>query len=58
MRRFRWLTGLMGLSAANCRKAITACIQSVAMFGSKLWWKGDHIQETIGWADELHLLVN
>jgi len=37
---------------------MTACIQSVAMFGSELWWKGDQIQGTIGQANELQLLVN
>jgi len=31
----------MGLSPTNCRKVMTACIQSDAMFGSELWWKGD-----------------
>jgi len=34
------LTGQMGLSPANCRKVMTACVQSVAMFGAELWWKG------------------
>jgi len=33
------LTGQMGLSPANCREVMTACIQSVAMFGWELWWK-------------------
>jgi len=33
----RRLAGQMGLSPANCRKVMTACIQSVAMFGSELW---------------------
>jgi len=37
---------------------MTACIQSVAMFGSHLRWKGDHVTGTIGRADELQLLVN
>jgi len=58
MLRLRRLTGQMGLSPANCRKVMTACIQSVAMFGSELWWKGDHVSGTIGRADELQLLVN
>jgi len=35
-----------------------ACIQSAAMFGSELWWKGDHITGTKGRAEELQLLVN
>jgi hypothetical protein len=35
--RLRRLTGQMGLALVNCRKVMTACIQSVAMFGSELW---------------------
>ena len=36
--RTRWhgLAGSQG-RPANCRKAMTACAQSVAMFGSELW---------------------
>jgi len=37
---------------------MTACIQSVAMFGSELWWKGDHVRGTIGRVDKFQLLVN
>jgi hypothetical protein len=33
MGRLRWLTGQIGLSPVNCRKVMTACAQSVAMFG-------------------------
>jgi len=32
MTRLRRLTWQMGLSPANCRKVVTACVQSVAMF--------------------------
>jgi len=32
---------------------MTACIQSTAMFGSELWWKGDHVTGTKGRAEEL-----
>jgi len=56
--RLHRLTRQMGLSPANCRKAMTACIQSAAMFGSELWWKGDHVTGTKGRAEELQLLVN
>jgi len=56
--QLRRLTGQLGLSPANCRKVMTACIQSVAMFGSELWWKGDQVRGTVGQADELQLLVN
>jgi len=58
MARLRRLIGQMGLSPANCRKVMTACIQSVAMFGSELWWKGGHVPGIVGRADELQLLVN
>ena len=37
---------------------MTACVQSVAMFGSELWWKGGNIRGTTGRAEELQLLVN
>ena len=36
MTRLRRLTGQMGLSPANCRKVMMACVQSVAMFGAEL----------------------
>jgi hypothetical protein len=52
------LTGQMRLSPVNCRKAMTACAQSVATFGAELWWKGDHVRGTVGQADELQLLAN
>jgi hypothetical protein len=58
MGRLRRLTGQMGLSPANCRKVMTAYIQSVAMFGSELWWKGDGVVGTMGRAEELQKLVN
>jgi hypothetical protein len=35
--RLRRLMGQMGLVPVNCRKVMTACIQSVAMFGSELY---------------------
>jgi len=52
------LAGQMGLSPANCWKVMTACVQSVAMFGSELWWEYDHVWGTISRADELQLPVN
>ena len=58
MARVRRLAGQIWLSPANCRKVMTACIQSVTMFGSELWWKGDHTLGTIGQSNELQLLVN
>jgi len=54
----RQLTGQMGLSPANCHKVMTACIQSVAMFESELWCKGDRVDSTIGRAKELQKEVN
>jgi hypothetical protein len=56
--RLHRLTGQMGLAPANCRKVMTACIQSVAMFGSELWWKGNSVVGTIERAEELQILVN
>ena len=58
MARLHRLTGQMGLSPTNCRKVMTACVQSVAMYGAELWWKGDLAEGTIGRAKELQILVN
>jgi len=43
--------GQMGLSPANCRKVMTACVQFVTMFGAELWRKGDQVWGTMGQAD-------
>jgi hypothetical protein len=51
--RLRQLTGQMGLAPVNCRKVMTACIQSVAMFGAELWWRGDGAMGTKERATEL-----
>jgi len=56
--RLRRLTGQLGLSLANYRKAMTTCIQSVVMFGAELWWKGEGARGTVGRANDLQLLVN
>jgi len=53
MIRLRQLTGQMGLSLANCRKVMMACTQSVTMFGSELWWTGDHVTGTMSQAEDL-----
>jgi len=58
MTRLRQLTGKIGLSLMNCRRIMTACVQSVAMFGAELWWKGGNVRGTTGCADVLQLLVN
>jgi len=58
MSRLKRLAGQMVFSPENCRKVLTACIQSVAMFGAELWWEGTEKQGTIGRANELQLLVN
>jgi hypothetical protein len=58
MTRLRRLTGNMGLSPTNCRRIMTACIQSVALFGAELWWKGGNVRGTTGRAEELQRLVN
>jgi hypothetical protein len=54
--RLRRLTGQMGLAPINCRKVMTACIQSVTMFGSELWWKGDGVEKNR--EQELQVVVN
>jgi len=58
MGRLPRLAGQMGLSPANCRKVMTACIQSVAMFGPELRWKGDRVVGTMGRFKELQKVVN
>jgi len=56
--RLRRLTGQMGLTPANCRKVMTACVQSATMFGAELWWKGDYTTGTQGRAEEIQRLIN
>jgi len=58
MTRLQWLTGQMGLSPANCRKVMTACVQSTTIFGAELWWKGDYTMETQRRAEEIQQLTN
>ena len=58
MNQLKRLTGQMGLSPANCRRVMSAYVQSVAMFGAELWWKGGNVRGTSGRAEELQLLVN
>ena len=58
MTRLRRLTGQTGLTPANCRKVMTACVQSATMFGAKLWWKGDYATGTQGRAEEIQRLIN
>jgi len=48
MTRLRQLTGRMGLSLANCRRIMMVCVQSIAMFGAELWWKGGNVRGTTG----------
>jgi hypothetical protein len=54
--RLRRLTGQMGLAPVNCWKVMTAYVQSVAMFGSELWWKGDGVEKKR--EQELQVVVN
>ena len=48
----------MGLTSANCRKIMTACVQSVAMYGNELWWQGAGRQGMREGEEELQKLVN
>jgi len=56
--RLKRLMGQMELTAGNCCKVMTACLQSVAMYGSERWWKGEGNPGMAGGAAELQKLVN
>jgi len=56
--QLRRLTGQLGLTPENCRKVMTACVQSVTMFRAGLWWKGEGARGTVSRANDLQLLVN
>jgi hypothetical protein len=58
MGRLQRLTREMGLTPVNCRKVMTACVQSVAMYGIELWWKGEGARGMVGGTDELQKLIN
>jgi hypothetical protein len=58
MAQVRRLTGQLGLTPSNCRKVMTACVQSVAMYGVELWWKGTGNRGTGDSAQKLQQLVN
>jgi len=58
MTRLQRLTGQMGLTPANCRKVMTACVQSATMYGAELWWKGDFATGTQGQAEDIQRLIN
>jgi len=58
MARLRRFAGQMGLAPVSRRKVMTACVQSVPMFGEELWWKGDRVRGSVGQENELQLLVN
>jgi len=36
--RVRRLTGQMELCSDACRRALVACVQASALYGSELWW--------------------
>jgi len=56
--KLRRLTGKMGLTLVNCREVVVASVQSVAMYGNELWWRGEGKQGIAGGAAELQKLVN
>jgi hypothetical protein len=58
MNRLRRLMGQMGLTSANCRKVMTACVQAVAMYGAELWCRGEGSRDTVGGVEELQKHVN
>jgi len=56
--RLKRLAGQMGLTSGNCRKVMTACVQSIAMYGTELWWKGEGKPRMSNGVGELQKLVN
>jgi len=58
MNRLKRLMGQMGLSPINYRRVMSACVQSVTMFGAELWRKGGNIRGMTGHAEELQHLTN
>jgi ribonuclease HI len=51
--RVRSVTGKLGLKPENARKVQIAAVQSVALYGSELWWDGQ-----IGRQHDIQKLVN
>jgi hypothetical protein len=47
------LHGKYGLTPANVRKITTAVIQSSALFGSEIWWRGQKNR-----ADDIQKMIN
>jgi len=58
MTRLQQLTGQMGLTPANCRKVMTACVQSATIYSAELWWKGDYTTGTQGRVEDIQWLIN
>jgi len=58
MARLRRLMGQMGLTSANCRKVMIACVQAVALYGSELWWRGEGEPGMVGAEEELQKMVS
>jgi len=58
MNRLKRLMGQMGLSPINYRRVMSACVQSVTMFGAELWRKGGNIRGMTGHVEELQHLTN
>jgi len=56
--RLKRLAGQMGLTSGNCRKVMTAYVQSVAIYGTELCWKGERKMGMSSGAGELQKLVN
>ena len=51
--RVKGITGRLGLRPENAKKVQIAAVQSVALYGSELWWDGQ-----IGREHELQKLIN
>jgi hypothetical protein len=55
MGRLQRLSSEMRLIPVNCRKVKTACVQSVAMYRTELWWKGEEARGMVRGTDELQM---
>jgi len=52
--RLRTLTKTYGVVPESVRAVLVACVQAVALYGSKLWWD----PREVGRRDDLQLLLN
>jgi len=51
--RLRSISNTYGLSPGLVRRVQIAAVQSVALYGAEIWWRGQKM-----WADDLQRLIN